>query len=166
MPYGPDRSADGGFAILPSASLTNSNLNRRSVNAGVIQTVFMRFKIATLLLATLALAIAFSVGTWWFDLPHSDVESVPSLHGMTAPAIISQLGEPDEKYQFTMDECGDEFRVTLFNTYPPGLANLSSIEIQEWTWRYSRHRLTVWLHKPNEAWVVLDSCRYKNGVMF
>ena len=37
MPSWPDRSADGGFAILPSTPLTNSNLNRRSVNAGVIQ---------------------------------------------------------------------------------------------------------------------------------
>ena len=36
MPLWPDRSADGGFAILPSTPLSNSNLNRRSVNAGVI----------------------------------------------------------------------------------------------------------------------------------
>ena len=37
MPCWPDRSTDGGFAILPSAPLSNSHLNRRSVNAGVIQ---------------------------------------------------------------------------------------------------------------------------------
>ena len=58
MPCWPDRSADGGFAILPSTPLSNSILSRRSVNAGVIPLEFMQQITLRYLLTCVALIAA------------------------------------------------------------------------------------------------------------
>lgn len=113
----------------------------------------------------LAMALA-SLGVWYFDVPHAAVEEVATLHGQTDSAIFGKLGAPSYEHKFTMDEMLGEFQIELYNTYPPDSPNNPNVEIRECTWEYSRHRLTIWFHKPNGSWVVLDTCRYQNGVVF
>ena len=120
-----------------------------------------------MLTATTVFALALAVlGVWYFDISYSPVEKVAALHGQTDSAILKQLGAPAYEYTFTMDEPLGEFQIELYNTYPPGSPNNPNVEIRECTWEYSRHRLTVWFHKPNGRWVALDTCRYQNGVVF
>ncbi len=115
--------------------------------------------IGTILVAcSLALAIFFL-----FD---DTVKTVPELHGKTDIRILDDLGSPDHESEFTMAEAIGEIRIGLFNTYPLDSPDIASIEIREWTWRYTFYTLTVWFHRPDGSWVVLDTCRYRNGTMF
>ncbi|MDA7906688.1 hypothetical protein OAU26_06265 [Mariniblastus sp.] len=125
-----------------------------------------QFSIATLLTIITAVAVLLPVMIWCFSAPEDLVTKVPKLHGKTDAAVLGTLGKPNQKYEFTMDDAVGEFRIELYNTYPPGAPNNKNVEIREWTWVYRHHRLTLWLHKPNGSWVVLDTCQYKNGIAF
>lgn len=122
--------------------------------------------IKTIALATAAIAVFLAIAIWYFDIPHDPVENVPAFHGKTDVSIFAQLGNPDNEFQFTMDDPLPEFRIELYNTYPPNAPNNVQVEIRECTWRYSTYRLTVWFHKPDGKWIALDTCRYRNGIEF
>ncbi|MCA9195260.1 MAG: hypothetical protein KDB03_25990 [Planctomycetales bacterium] len=125
-----------------------------------------RFSLATVLAGISLIAVSLGVAVWYFDIPHKPVEKLPRLHGQTERSVLNRLGKPDQKYEFTMDDAVGEFRIELYNTYPPNSPNNSTVEIRELTWEYPRYKLTVWLHRPNGTWTVLDTCRYRNGIMF
>lgn len=125
-----------------------------------------QFSIATLLLVVVSVAVALPVMKWCFNSPERPVSEVPELHGQSDAAVLEILGDPNQKYEFTMDKAIGEFRVELYNTYPSGSPNNQNVEIREWTWVYQDHKLTLWLHRPNGSWVVLNTCRYRNGVVF
>ncbi|PHR90410.1 MAG: hypothetical protein COA78_35410 [Blastopirellula sp.] len=112
------------------------------------------------------IAVLIGVTVWYFDIPHAPVENVPALHGKTDLETFNLLGQPDSEYSFTMDQSVGELRVELYNTYPPSSPNNPNVEIRECTWEYSRHRLVVWFHKPDDKWIALDTCRYRNGIVF
>jgi len=125
-----------------------------------------QYSIKTLGLVTVFTAALLAAAIWYFDIPHAAVEKVPSLHGDSVDQIMDRLGHPAHEFWFAMDEAVGEFRVELFNFYPPKSPDNDKVEIRESTWEYSRHRLTVWFHRPNGVWVALDTCRYRNYVRF
>ena len=116
-----------------------------------------------------ALGAAFSIGAvcQYFDLGHNHVEKLSWLDGQPLAAVLAELGEPDTKSEFTMAKIPrGEFRVELFNTYPPGDPVAQQARILELQWHRKRYSIAVWMHKVNGEWAVLDSCRWQAGIAF
>lgn len=65
-----------------------------------------------------------------------------------------------------MENCVGQFRIELFNTYPPNNPIARQAKIRELQWHRTRFHFAVWLHQVNEEWVVLDTCRWQEGVAF
>ncbi len=103
---------------------------------------------------------------WFFDLAHADVEELPGLHGKTMEEVVGELGEPDYSYDFKMDQPMPEFRVELYNTYPPDDPKTWLVKIRERQWRRCRYSIAVWFHQVDGRWVALDTCRWKKDVVF
>jgi hypothetical protein len=117
--------------------------------------------------ATIAGIAAVALLFWYFDLGHDSVEKLPRLHGKSLDAAIAELGEPDRQDEYAMAECpGDEFRVELYNTYPPGDPKAAHVRIKELQWDRARYHIAIWLHQVDGEWRVLDTCRWKEGVVF
>ena len=125
-----------------------------------------RYSIKNVAMTTAVIAVLVAICVWYLDIPHAPVEKVAGLHGQTDVSVLTRLGTPTHEYTFTMKDPLGEFRIELYNTYPPNSPNNENIEIRECTWDYSRHRLTVWFHKPDGKWVALDTCRYRYGITF
>jgi hypothetical protein len=103
------------------------------------------------------------VGGPWGDRP---VDKVAPLVGQTLAKVKEQLGVATQEYDFSMGGGLDEFRCELQNTYPPGDPRSFGVRIKEWQWRYPGFSLAIWFHQVNGEWVVLDTCRWKDGVAF
>ena len=128
----------------------------------------MRRKTAIILGSTM-LATLLVVGTswWYFDLGHRHVEKLPRLHDQPLAAVLTELGRPDREMEYTMATSpGGEFRVELYNTYPPNDPVARQARILELQWHYTRYHIAVWLHRVQDEWVVLDTCRWKEGIVF
>jgi hypothetical protein len=111
--------------------------------------------------------LAVGVSWWHFDWGHEPVEKLAHLHGKPLDAVIAILGQPDRQLDYTMAESpGGEFRVELYNTYPPGDPEAAQARIKELQWHRARYHVAVWMHQVNGEWVVLDTCRWKEGVVF
>jgi len=117
--------------------------------------------------ATILGVATVGVSWWYFDLGHAHIEKLPRLHGKSLGALIADMGEPDKQDNYTMADCpADEFRIELYNTYPPGDPKAAQARIKELQWHRVGYYITVWLHQVNGEWVVLDTCRWKEGVQF
>lgn len=126
-------------------------------------------KRAALIAGTAVIASVVSVGVswWYFDWGHDPVEKLNYLHGKPLEAVLASLGEPDRQLHFSMADSPDgEFRVELYNTYPPGNPKAAQARIKEFQWHRSRYHVAVWMHQVNGEWIVLDSCRWREGVDF
>lgn len=88
------------------------------------------------------------------------------LEGRSEAALLGELGPPDRKHAFVMADCCNEFEIELYNTYPPAGGKHAQVEIRQWTWQYDGYALTVWLHRVNEAWTVLETSRYSDDTEF
>lgn len=123
------------------------------------------FKYGVALLAILLAATGFA--WWYFDLGHGPVEKMPWLHGKSTKEVLAELGEPSREFEYTMGKSpGGEFRVELFNTYPPNDPKTADVRIKEMQWHRMRYHVAVWMHQVNGEWVVLDTCRWKEGIVF
>ena len=97
---------------------------------------------------------------------HDRVEKLPWLHGQTLSAVFAELGEPWQQFDYTMATSpGGEFRVGLYNTYPPN-DQTADVKIKELQWHRKGYSVAVWLHQVKGEWIVLDTCRWKEGVVF
>jgi hypothetical protein len=104
---------------------------------------------------------------WYLDIGHDPVERMPWLHGKSLSAVTAELGEPTRQFEYTMATSpGGEFRVELFNTYPPNDPKTADVRINELQWDRTRFHIAVWMHRVNGEWIVLDTCRWKTGVAF
>jgi hypothetical protein len=101
-------------------------------------------------------------GPW----PHGPVDRVALLHGRTMRQIETELGPPNSTYEFSIGGSLDEFRCELMNVYPPHHPRSAGVRITEWTWQYAGFTVTLWFHRVDAEWIVLDSCRWKDGVAF
>jgi hypothetical protein len=112
-------------------------------------------------------AVGVGVACWYFDWGHDRVEKLPRLHGQPLETVLASLGEPDRQLDYTMAASpGGEFRVELYNTYPPGDPTAAKARIKELQWHRTRYHIAVWLHQVNGEWVGLNTCRWKEGVVF
>jgi hypothetical protein len=102
------------------------------------------------------------------DQPWGDrqVGKIKALHGRTQDEVVADLGEPNQMYEFSIEEGVDEFRIELLNTYPPGHPRSRGVRIREWQWKYREFRVAVWFHLLDGRWVVLDTCGWKKGIAF
>lgn len=91
---------------------------------------------------------------------------VTNLHGLTESQVTATLGPPVRTHEFTMAECCDEFRVELYNTYPPDEAAHAEVRIRELWWKDGEYWVTVWLHRQDAEWIVLDSLRWHKELVF
>ena len=108
-------------------------------------------------------------GLWacrYSDLGHADVEKIPRLHGKSLAVVVNELGDPNHTVEFPMSEAVGEFRVELYNTYPPSDPSTAAVRIKELQWDRPGYHITVWFHKIIQEWRVLDTCRWKEGVQF
>ena len=85
---------------------------------------------------------------------------------MTRAQVISKFGAPERDETFPMSDAVGEFRVELFNTYPPNKPANASVKIEEMWWKDGDYWITLWLHQKNGDWKVLDSCRWHKDVRF
>jgi len=106
--------------------------------------------------------------TWLSDMRHSPVQVVERLHGKTLDAVLAELGKPANTHEFTMPVEGTlpEFRIELHNTYPPNRPENANVVIKELHWEELRYNIAVWFHRVGDAWVVLDTCRWRKDVRF
>ena len=117
-----------------------------------------------LIIGLVALAAMASAAFWYYDLGHDPVEKIPELHGLSMDEVLARYGDPDVSDDFTLADPLPEFRIELYNTYPPDDPANRSIEIRERQWHYSRHNLAVWFHFVHGKWMALDTCRWKHGI--
>ncbi len=78
---------------------------------------------------------------------------------------LDKWGPPTESVSFKMGEGMPEFRVELLNDYPAGAEN-DDVEIQEDTWNLGTYSFTMWSHKQDGNWVVLQAVSYMARVEF
>jgi hypothetical protein len=117
--------------------------------------------------AILVVSAGAGVSWWYFDGGHQPVEKLSYLHGQPLESVIARLGKPDRQLEYKMAKSpGGEFRVELYNTYPPGDANAAEARIKELQWHRTRYHIAVWLHKVDDRWVVLNTCRWMEGIVF
>jgi len=103
---------------------------------------------------------------WWFDILHDAVEKIPRLHGKELSVVIAEFGKPDQTHEINLADPLPEFRVELYNVFPPDDPMTASVTIRELQWHYTTYNVAVWLHCVNGKWIVVDTCRWKEGVVF
>ena len=108
----------------------------------------------------------FSAIAWYFDVGHESVEKLPNLNGKTMESVIADLGPPSMADDFKLDQPLPEFRIEIYNTYPPDDPAPPSVEIRERRWQRARYTIAVWFHRECKRWVAFNTCRWKSGVVF
>lgn len=93
-------------------------------------------------------------------------DSLPDLNGLTPDALTERFGPPTQRESFALGDRPDEFRIRLQNTYPLTDSGNATVEIQEWTWERDPCRLTVWFHRVDGAWQVLENLRWHRDAEF
>ncbi|HVX83500.1 MAG TPA: hypothetical protein VH253_01660 [Phycisphaerae bacterium] len=96
----------------------------------------------------------------------SPVTSLPEYDGQTRTAVEAILGRPGRTDTFPMSQAVGEFRVPLLNTYPRSNPANAKVMIEESWWDDGDYWITLWFHRVNGQWVVLDSCRWRKDVEF
>jgi hypothetical protein len=92
---------------------------------------------------------------------------MPWLVGLSLKEVIANLGEPIRRLEYTMEDSpGGEFRIELYNTYPPNNRAAMKAKILELQWDRPGYHMCVWLHEVNGEWKALDTCRWPEGTAF
>ena len=81
--------------------------------------------------------------------------------------MLAELGQPSEEIEYTMEKSpGGEFRVGLYNTYPPNDPNTPQVRFKEFQWHRAGYHVAVWRLLVNGDWFALDTIRWKEGIAF
>ncbi len=92
--------------------------------------------------------------------------ALPDLAGLTEEQVKSRYGPASHEYSFKMSAPMDEMRAPLLNKYPPGTPGRETIRIREIHWKDGEYSITVWFHRIDDRWVVLDACRWHTSIRF
>jgi hypothetical protein len=93
-------------------------------------------------------------------------QKVTKYAGRTFDQVVSDLGQPARTDSFKLGQALDEMRGPLQNTFPLDKPGNKDIEIKEATWEDGDYYLTVWFHKVDDAWVVIEGVRWHKNVRF
>lgn len=95
------------------------------------------------------------------DLP---LGSLKNLDGLTEAEVISRLGSPDTRYDFSMSRAQDESHTRLERFFPmPGNRD---VVIREFNWNGSDFVTNVWFQQISNTWRVFDTRWYGMDVIF
>jgi hypothetical protein len=98
------------------------------------------------------------------------VEEMTELHGLTEEEVIALMGPPDCETALTLHagETLDEFHIEVHNTYRPDDPTIEGRIIRDLQWDREGYREAVFLHEPvpGEGWIVLESARWSDDVVF
>jgi len=99
---------------------------------------------------------------------HKDVEELTQFHGMTEAAVIAEQGAPGSSNVMTLKRGVElpELYVEIHNTYHPDDPATDGVKIKELRWDRAGFTEAVFMHEVGGSWVVLESCRWKDGVAF
>jgi len=99
---------------------------------------------------------------------HANVEELTRLHGKTESAVTAELGTPSYTNVMTLKHGATlpELYIEIHNTYAPSDPKIEGVEIKELRWDRSGFTEAVFMHKVGGIWTVLESCRWKDGVVF
>lgn len=97
-----------------------------------------------------------------------DVEELTHLHGMTESTVTAELGTPTHTNVMTLKQgvTLPELYIEIHNIYAPSDPKIDGVEIKELRWDRSGFTQAVFMHKVDGIWTVLESCRWKDGVVF
>jgi len=98
--------------------------------------------------------------------PSEPVTSLPQYHGQTREAVESRLGKPVQEDRFPMSAVLGEMREPLLRTYPLSEPENADVMIEELWWKDGEYWTTLWFHQVNSQWIVLESCRWHEDVLF
>jgi hypothetical protein len=97
--------------------------------------------------------------------PKSIQDNDSLVLGKSLAEITARYGEPTRTYSFKMGDGIPEFRIELFNTYPPGDEH-KDVQILEHTYQLDGYKFTVWYHEQDKGWRGLEAVSYSDGVDF
>lgn len=85
------------------------------------------------------------------------VSKLTDYQNLAFSQAVEKLGQPAVSDQYFLSERQGEFYVGLQNKYPLTNPENSKIRIKELIWKYSGYNVTLWFHKVNDEWVVLEA---------
>ena len=96
-----------------------------------------------------------------------DVQDFDSLVRKKPRAeLLEKWGESASSTEFKIGDGVPEFRIELYNDFPPGDPASAEVRIKEDTWRLDGYRFTMWSHQPEGRWQALQAVSYVDGVQF
>src|SRR5262245_35045797 len=96
----------------------------------------------------------------WSAASCTGIDHLSEFDGMAAAQLEEALGQPRKKESFLRGERKEEFHILLEKIYPLSKEGNAKVPLQEWTWTEGKCQLTVWLHKPKDAWTAFENSRY------
>lgn len=100
------------------------------------------------------------------DESTSDLDAL--VRGKPMDELVKLYGPPHKTYEVKMDEGVPEFRIELYNDYPPGEPQSKGIIITEHTYRYDEdgYQATIWYHDVAGTMTALQAVSWNDGVKF
>lgn len=89
-----------------------------------------------------------------------------NLKGLTENQVRVRFGPPTRRESFRVEERGGEFYVGIQHAYPTTERKNRDVPIEEWTWTSGDCILTVWFHRPQGHWQVLDDVYWHKDTAF
>lgn len=102
---------------------------------------------------------------WYFDMGHRPVEKVYALIGNNYDAAhkLYFRSDPDQDTTFKFKDIQGQLRQGVRNRY----YLLKDTLIHEYTWKFSRHNITIWVAKTKTSdHEVIDAIRWKTNAKF
>lgn len=88
------------------------------------------------------------------------------VQGLSQQQVRERFGAPARQEEYRAEERGGEFYLAIEHTYPQSDPANHEVPIQEWTWTSGDCILTVWFHRPGDAWVALYDIYRSKDVEF
>jgi hypothetical protein len=88
------------------------------------------------------------------------------LRGLTQDLVRARFGSPSQEESFRVEERQGEFYGPIANTYPTTDPQNRNVPLEQWTWRSGDCFLTVWFHRREGVWSVLDDFYWHKDAAF
>ena len=93
--------------------------------------------------------------------------TLSEYHGMTRNRVLAELGEPDDRFDLSLDQIKDEFHVELHNYLDSQVSHRAGETVfVEWRWNDGEYYIALWFCQIENEWTVVDSIRWHESVRF